>query len=137
MQINVNEYSDYLLPGCVPILIDSENFIEFRNHLVDLLGKAITPSEAVRMYEIIASESPSQLIDAREYLLNELQYEIRRTKAAASNTTSKDESEILQDWATSLSERTDGRFYERSDTDDVLDLISAIKEKRFSRKDKY
>src|SRR4051812_21896438 len=100
MAINVSDYSDHPLPGCLPILIDGDNYIEFRNHLVYLLGLAITQSEAVRMYVVIDSDSPSHLIDAREYMLNELQYEIRRTKVTASNKASlKDESEILQDWA--------------------------------------
>lgn len=130
MTINISDYSNEPLPGCIPELIHADNYLAVRDHLVSTLSKTTANGEAVKLYDIISDVSISELIDAREYVLNELQFEIRRTQSGLDELAfQENEKKLMQDWAESLSERFD--------TDTVLDLINKVNEQRKSREEKY
>lgn len=120
--IPVSQLAERPLAGCHTWLLDSYvNTTILTRALYMRLCLFTSISYALETYKMICEESPGN----SEYVINELQYEIR---LASGKTSDGYESELVSRWA-EVKMRT-------SRVDDVLEFVNQLKENRLSRGNK-
>lgn len=119
--VNVNDLLLDPLAGCLPIMQQLQNAETMADAIVLRLRLCADKKASASLEKQIKKEAKAGLPKYCEYLVNELQYELR--KAMGKNDA---EPEILNKWAAYL--------VKRHKTDDVLDFIYAVKINREKRR---
>jgi hypothetical protein len=125
--INVDTIAKADLAGCLPIIENPDSFELLRDNLTMKIALCYDPDQAGLIRKMLATEVCDVQVPSWEYIINELQYELRIAIAHGVEHLSKDyESRLINDWAKHI--------IKMKDVDTSLDFISILKTNRKNRK---
>ena len=92
----INKIEDVELAGCLPIANSKSNFVNIMHRLELILALCYTRQKSEDIIGQIEEEAEGVFVPFHEYVINEIQYEYRRSIASKFN--EKYENEVLSKW---------------------------------------
>jgi hypothetical protein len=123
---NANAIAETDLAGCLPVSQDINNFQLLVLGITDRIAFRYKRERAWRIYEVVTLEATGVSVPPFEYVINELQFEWRVSKAwGVENMDKVKESELLERWARHVARK--------KGNDAALDFINQLKKNRKKR----
>lgn len=123
---NANSIAETDLAGCLSVAQDIYNFELLVDGLVYRIRLWYKKDRAFQLYEVITVEAATVNVPHREYVINELQFEVRVARARGIEKVDlAKEKALLERWARHVARK--------KGTDTALDFISLLKKNRKMR----